>query len=135
MLTWGTRPATSPPNTLRAIHRTGQATQGQRDFPFDALTIIMTDSYTRVVLYIFEVAFLATVNSRNYKERKEKDSEVNTLLTINKEDNGHLRDGFIIHCITTARILFAFLFIFEFGNLSKVTKTLFCTRKQYPERL
>ena len=86
MLTWGTRPATSPPNTLRAIHRTGQATQGQRDFPLDALTIIMTDSYTRVVLYIFEVAFLATVNSRNYKERKEKDSEVNTLLTINKED-------------------------------------------------
>ena len=105
------------------------------DFPFDAITIIMTDSYTRVVLYIFEVAFLATVNSYNYKERREKNSEVNTLLTINKEDNGHLRDGFIIHCITTARILFAFVFIFEFGNLSKVTETLFCTRKQYPERL
>jgi len=75
--------------------------------------IIMTDSYTKVVLYIFEVAFLATVNSCNYKERKEKNSEVNTLLTINKEDSGHLRDGFIIHCITTNRILFAFLFIFN----------------------
>ena len=72
MLTWGTRPATSPSNTLRAMYRAGQATQGQLDFPFDAITIIMTDSYTEVVLYIFEVAFLATVNSCNYKERKEK---------------------------------------------------------------
>lgn len=62
MLTWGTRSAMSPPNTLIT----------QLDFPFDAITIIMTDSYTEVVLYIFEVAFLATVNSCNYKERKEK---------------------------------------------------------------
>ena len=33
------------------------------------------------------VAFLATVNSFNCKERKEKNSDVYTLLIMNKEDN------------------------------------------------
>ena len=32
----------------------------------------------------------------------------------------HLHDGVIIHCTTTSRIIFAFLFIFKFGNPSEV---------------
>ena len=47
----------------------------------------MTDSCTGVVFYIFVVAFLATVNSFNYKERKEKNGDVYSLLIISKEDN------------------------------------------------
>ena len=87
MLTWETRPATSSPNTSWTMHRAGQASQGKLDFPFDAITIVVTDSCTGVVFYIFVVGFLATVNSFNCKERKEKNSDVYTLLIINREDN------------------------------------------------
>ena len=66
-----TGPATSSSNTPRTMHRAGQATQGKLDFPFDAITIIMTDSYTGFV-FNFVFAFLATVNSFNRRKKKKK---------------------------------------------------------------